>query len=204
MMNNLICWEENHVKHWDMIKDSDRNTFLMNLMQNSKVNNHTIFIIPCSEFVAGIWLWYRTHENSRVNFYNFYKEYGEPYEPPVTKEENKAVLAETHERQSLDTKYGWISPEGKYFHCCYQGHVDLADKICFGMVDTANSEQYLEEHGWCKIYKSLFDTKYSVYVGGNHVITDAQMKELIKLDLENAHGLSEMLCKDKVSGGNKH
>ena len=194
-MNTLVCWEENHAKHWDMIKNADLNVFLMNLMQNSKVNNHTIFIIPCSGLIAGIWLWYHTHKNSRVDFYNFYEEYGKPYEPPVTKEENKMVLAEIHERQSLDTKYGWISPEGKYFHCCYQGHVDLADKICFGMVDTTNSEQYLEEHGWCKIYKSLFDAKYSVYGGGKHVITDAQMKELIKLDLENAQGLSEMLCK---------
>ena len=43
-----------------------------------------------------------------------------------------------------------------------------------------------------------------MYVVGNHVITDAQMKALIKLGLEDAHGLSEMLCKDETFGGNKH
>lgn len=62
-----------------------------------------------------------------------------------------------------------------------------------------NPEHYLETHGWCKIYKALFDTQYRVYVGGDLVITDAQMKTLIDLGLEDAKDLSAMLCKD----GNK-
>lgn len=62
MANNLICYEENKIKKWEMIKDSDRNNFLLNLLQNSKVDNHTIFIIPCSGFVQGIWLWKDSHK----------------------------------------------------------------------------------------------------------------------------------------------
>ena len=54
------------------------------------------------------------------------------------------------------------------------------------MADTNNAERYLEEKGWCKIYKPLLEDQYSVYVGGKHVITDAQMKTLIGLGLENA------------------
>ena len=102
-----------------------------------------------------------------------------------------------HEKNSDDTKYGWISPEGRYFHCGYQGHIALADHICFGMVDTDNAEYYLEEHGWCKIYKSLFADKYRVYIGGKYVINDAQMQTLTKLGLEDAEDLSKMLCKDR-------
>ena len=195
--NYLICWEEDDVKKWDMIMEKDRNAFLMNLLQNSNVNKHTIFIIPCyGGFVSGIWLWKNTHKSSHVDFWNFFVDYGMPYKPPVEIEENKSLLHELHEKNSDNTKYGWISPDGKYFHCGYQGHVTLANNICFGMVDTDNSEFYLEEHGWCKIYKSLFEEQYHVYVGNNCVITDAQMKKLIELGLDNAKDLSKMLCKE--------
>lgn len=64
------------------------------------------------------------------------------------------------------------------------------------MIETDNAERYLEEHGWCKIYKALFEDKYRVYVGGKYVITDKQMQTLISLGLENAEDLSKMLCKE--------
>ena len=194
--NQLVCWEEDQIRKWEMIMAKDNNSFLLNLLQNPNVDRHTIFIIPCNGLVAGIWLWKETHKNSRVDFWNFFEEYGIRYQPPE-KEENKEILHELHEKNSDDTKYGWISPEGRYFHCGYQGHVALADNICFGMVDTDNAEYYLEAHGWCKIYKSLFADKYSVYIGEKYVINDAQMQALIKLGLENAEDLSKMLCKDR-------
>lgn len=71
-------------------------------------------------------------------------------------------------KTSEKTKYGWISPEGKYFHCGYQGHIALANRICFDMADTNNAERYLEEKGWCKIYKPLLEDQYSVKVGSSH------------------------------------
>ena len=40
--NQLICWEENSIKKWDMIEEQDSNTFLMNLLQNSDVDKHTM------------------------------------------------------------------------------------------------------------------------------------------------------------------
>ena len=81
--NYLICWEEDSIKKWDMIMEKDRNAFLMNLLQNSNVNKHTIFIIPCcGGFVSGIWIW-NTHKNSRIDFWNFFEDYGMPYKPPV-------------------------------------------------------------------------------------------------------------------------
>lgn len=192
----LICWEENNIKRWDMVKGEDVNSMCMNLLLNPDVDNHTIFVIPCCSIISGIWLWKDTHKSSRVDFWNFYEDYGKKYEAPAVKEESKKILHEIHEKNSDDTKYGYISPEGKYFHCGYQGHNSLAYDICFGMVDTNNPERYLEEHGWCKIYKSLFEDNYHVYVGEGYVITDAQMRKLIELELDSAQDLSMMLCKN--------
>ena len=61
------------------------------------------------------------------------------------------------------------------------------------MHDTDDAEKCLEELGWCKVYKSLFEDNYSVYVGLNHTITDKQMQTLIELKLDNANGLQDML-----------
>ena len=193
--NQLICWEENNIKKWEMIQASDNNTYLMNLLQNPNVDNHTIFIIPCNGILGGIWLWTSTHKSNRVDFFNFFEDYGKEYIPPVIKEENKEILHELNEKNSDTTKYGWISPNGEYFHCGYHGHNSLAEKICFGMIDTDNPELYLEEHGWCKIYKSMFEEKYHVYIGGKDVITDSQMRTLIDLGLDKAEDILQMLCK---------
>lgn len=195
--NYLVCWEESKIKKWDMLQEQDKNSFLLDLLQNYDVNKHSIFIIPCTTgLVAGIWLWTNTHKSNRIDFWRFFEEYGEEYVPHIKKEENEKILRELDEKNRDDTKYGWISPDGKYFHCGYQGHIALADKICFGMTDTDNAEHYLEEHGWCKIYKSLFENNYHVYVGGTYVITDEQMKTLIQLGLDHAEDLSKMLCKE--------
>lgn len=196
MTNNLICWRENNVKKWDMIKDSDTNTILLKLMKNRNVDNNTIFIVPTNGFIQGIWLFPDTHKSKRVDFYNFYDDFGIVYEKPKADEESKMIIESINENKN--TKYGWISPAGKYFHCDYQGHSDLADKICFGMIDTLNAERYLEESGWCKIYKPLFKGSYSVYVGGKHTITANQMKTLIEMQLDNADGVSDMLNKEDM------
>ena len=125
MCNNLICYEESGIQKWAMIEEKDRNVFLMNLLTNKKVNNHSIFIIPTSGFVTGVWLWSKTHKSSRVDFYNFFDDYGVEYVKPESNSvEGEQIIYEVNEKRSTNdsTKYGWISPEGKYFHCGYQGH----------------------------------------------------------------------------------
>ena len=194
--DKFVFWIESGEKKWDMCRGDDWQILCLNLLNSPFVDNHSIFIIPSSAIMNGIWVQKDTHKSGNVNFSNFYKDLGEPYVPPKAKPEDEDTIKEMHERHSNDTKYGWISPEGRYFHCGYQCHAALADRICFGMADTNNAEHYLEEHGWCKIYKPLFEEKYSVYVGGSYVINDSQMKTLIELGLENANHLSEMLCKE--------
>lgn len=194
-INNLICWMEDDIQKWAMIKNKDFQEFGMELLTNKKIDPHTIFIIPEHSILSGLWLSLDTHKNKRVDFFHFYEDFGKPYEKPKVSKENEEFVRK--KRSKSDTKYGFISPDGRYFHCEYQGHSSLADKICYGLVETNNPERYLEEQGWCKIFKPLFDNKYSIYIGGKHTITDAQMKTLIKMKLDTANGISEMLYKDK-------
>lgn len=195
-MNYLFCWKENRTKKWEMVNHQDLDAYILNLLQNQKVDPHTIFIVPTSSIMGGIWLCPSTHKNSRVDFFHFHKDFGESYVAPKINENNAIIVKEQQFKNGEDSKHGWISPNGKYFHCCYQGHSALADKICFGMVETNNAEHYLEEHGWCKIYSSPYGNHYCVYVGGKHTITKEQMDTLIKMELTNAKGLNEMLCKE--------
>lgn len=195
MSNYLICWEENNIKQWDMVKEDGHQSFLMNLLLTEKVNQSSIFVIPTTG-ISGIWLDPGNHKSNRVDFWNFFEDYGLTYTKPVPKKGTEAPLREIQERHSDNTKYGFVSPEGKYFHCGYQGHSALADRICFGMVETNNAEHYLETHGWCKIYKPLSYNTYSVYMGGKSILTEAQVKTLFELGLENAKDLKDMIQKD--------
>lgn len=195
--NYLCCWKESRTQKWKMVGESDKDAFLYDLLLNPKVDIHTIFIIPVCDIIGGgIWVDYKTHEYPRVDFWNFFEEFGTIYKPPIVSNEAKKLVDEDEDKRGKNTKYGWISPEGKYFHCDYQGHSNLAYDICFGLIETNNPEQYLEEHGWCKIYKPLGNYKYRVYVGGKYTITEAQMKTLKLLGLEDAEDLGLMLLKD--------
>ena len=195
----MICWEENGVKRWEMIKSKDREGFLMDLVKryDKGVSLHSIFIMPTNGFLGALWLWTKTHKSHRVDFYKFFEDYGEEYTPPEISKESKEYAAEVHEKREANSKYGFISPDGRHFACPYQGHSSLAYDICFGMVDTNNSERYLEEHGWCKVYKPLFSGSFAVYVGEGHTLTDEQLNTLIEMGLEDAHGVSELLEREK-------
>ena len=195
----MICWEENGVKRWEMIKSEDREGFLMDLVKryDKGVNLHSIFFTPTNAILGSLWLWEKSHKSGRVDYYHFFEDYGEEYTPPEISKESKEYAEEVHEKRETNSKYGFISPDGRHFACPYQGHSSLAYDICFGMVDTNNSERYLEEHGWCKVYKPLFSGSFAVYVGEGHTLTDEQLNTLIEMGLENAHGVSELLKREK-------
>lgn len=201
-MNNLICYEINNKHTWNMVPDSDRNAFLMELMQTSGVNLDSIFIVPTGSILGGIWLFPDSHKSDRVDFWNFQEDYGQKYTPVQKNETTEHVLSEIEKEKdrTVNSKYGFISPDGRYFHCDFQGHYNLASKICFGLIETSNPERYLEDHGWCKIYNPISsNSRYDIYVGENHVITDAQMKTLIHMGLDHTPSLSDMLRKrDKM------
>ena len=130
--NLLTCWEENGIKRWEMTSKKENRELCLELLQNPNVDSHTIFIMPVTGgFVSAIWLMPESHKNDRVDFWNFHEDYGKAYVKPKLSEMTKQIVSEMEEKQGDDTKYGWISPDGRYFHCNYQGHAALAHDICF-------------------------------------------------------------------------
>lgn len=190
MSNDLICYEENSIKKWKMVNKDDTNSFLLELIQNKKVNPKSVFIIPTS-FVSGIWLFPKFHKSNRVDFWNFFEDYGYNYKKPKLSDKSKRILKEVNNSKKVNTKYGFISPEGRYYHCDYQCHYNLADKICFGMVDTTNAEDYLTRHNWIKIYRPISGGSYAIYTHGK--INDDQLKTLVKMELDKVDSISDFL-----------
>ena len=195
--NELVCWIENGEQHWEMIKGEDNDVFLLNLLQNNDIWKHSIFIIPTTSIMCGaVWLWKDTHKDWRVDFWNFFEELNVPYKKPTTDEKTEKLAEEIKKKTDDDTLYGFISPDGRYFHCCFQGHSNLADNICFGFIDTNNAERYLEEHGWIKIYNPLSEKSvYDVYMGEDGRITDEQMRTLIDMGLDKTAGVKTLLAR---------
>lgn len=195
MRNHLICWEEaNGTKKWEMVPKKDVNGILLELIQDPDAKKETIFIVPTT-MMEGIWLFPDFHKTKRVDFYRFFEDYGSQYVRPKLSENTMQIIEEVNEKRGEETKYGFVSPDGRYFHCDYQGHGALADNICFGMVDTNNSELYLQDHGWCKIYKPLGSRKYNIFLGEKSRMTDAQAKTLIKMGLDTVEDFSNMLLR---------
>ena len=199
--NYLYCYKENRTQKWEMVKEEDDLAFIRELASRKSVDSHSVFLIPTFAIYGGIWLDSETHESSRVDFWNFFEEYGKKYKPDISDESREAAKKEEEKRRQKEAeaeqKYGFISPDGRFYKCAYRGHYDLAERICFGMVETNNADEYLENHGWCKVYRPINRSReFAVYIGGKHELTDAQMKTLIANELDKADGVSDMLCKD--------
>jgi len=45
----------------------------------------------------------------------------------------------------ITTNHGWLSPDGKFYKCTSQGHIDLAFELGF------KEDWRIEEFGWVKI-----------------------------------------------------
>ena len=196
MAKSLICYREGRTQKWVMTKGSDESAILYDLLTKQNVDKHSIFVVPTvSIMCGGIWLCPETHKDARFHFNDFFNEY-EQKTIRISPAANEFAEKQAEERKS-NSKYGWISPDGRFYQCEFEGHANLADKICFGMTDTINPELYLEDHGWCKIYNPIAgDNKYAVYLGKDYVLTKEQFNTLKRLGLENARNVSAMLVKD--------
>lgn len=193
---DLVCYKEGRTQKWIMTSEENNEEILMELMLNPKVDNSTIFIIPVYGMMfGGIWLY--GHENRRLDFKKFFEEFGKKQPTIQVSDYAKEIVAksEAERREKLDSKYGFISPNGKYYRCEFEGHHNLAYDICTYRYDidiNKDPERYLEEHGWCKIFRPFeHDQRYAVYV--NDKLTKDQYKTLQELGLENAKNVTELL-----------
>lgn len=195
----LYCFKEKNMQKWIMSDEDNDEEILLSIVANPDIDRSSIFCIPAVALIMSgiIWLDTDFHSKARGDIYDFFNEYNLKQPNIALNETIKQIAAEAKEEKAFKTnsKYGFISPDGKYFHCDYQGHSSLAYDICFGQFETNNPEKYLEEHGWCKIYNAM-DHKYAVYVGGKYVLTKEQMDRLTELGLDEAKDVSKMMVKD--------
>lgn len=195
----LYCYKEKNTQKWIMSDEDNDEEILLSIVTNPDIDRSSIFCIPAVALgmFGIIWLDTDFHSKARGDIYDFFNEYNLKQPTIALNETIKQIAAEAKEEKEFkaNSKYGFISPDGRYFHCDYQGHSSLAHDICFGQFETNNPEKYLEEHGWCKIYNAM-DRKYAVYVGGKYVLTKEQMDKLTELGLHDAKDISKMMVKD--------
>lgn len=99
--------------------------------------------------------------------------------------DEKDIIIEAENRADLDysllidpnSKYGWISPEGKFYGCDYAKHRDLAEWYF------KKNERQLESEGWIKVFRDSFDRK-TVWYSEKSFITEAQKNTLEQRSLE--------------------
>ena len=179
-----------------MTSDDNDGEIFLELINNPKVDNSTIFIIPVSGLIFG-GLRLDGLNIIKLSFFNFFEEFGKKQPKIQVSDDTKEIItkSEAERREKLDSKYGFISPNGKYYRCEFEGHHNLAYDICTYRYDidvNEDPERYLEEHGWCKIFRPFeHDQRYAVYVSDK--ITKEQYEALRKLGLENAKNVKEML-----------
>lgn len=165
---NLVCYKEGRTQKWIMTTPDNDDEVCLNLLKNEKVDNSSIFIIPtCGMMFGAIWLDNTIHETRRFSFQDFFTLFGKRQPKIKTNEDVKITAEKIKEEREIrkKSKYGFISPEGVYFYCEFEGHHSLAYDICFGQYETNNPEAYLtEDLGWCKIIILLTECIDMLYI----------------------------------------
>lgn len=93
-----------------------------------------------------------------------------------------------------ESKYGWISPDGRYYHCSYGGHMDLAYEIVGKIEPVIDPEQKLEDLGWAKLFRGLdAENLYSIGMGKDKKLTDKQLNMLKLNGLDTVFGIELFL-----------
>jgi hypothetical protein len=56
-------------------------------------------------------------------------------------------------KERLNYQSGYFSPDGTFYGCSAQGHIDLADRLIKinGYLNHVNAQQILEKDGWIKM-----------------------------------------------------
>lgn len=85
------------------------------------------------------------------NFFSRRSRRPDEWDETEEEEEPKEIKPEKFEIITQDT--GWLSPEGDFYPCAYQGHNNLASRLGF-------KEFMLEEKGWVKMQNAEFVWDY--------------------------------------------
>ena len=190
MTSFVFMWEDqNGERRWEADRERQTRGFMEKLL-NEGVPPATVMIAYAP--ILFHWVWPQFHEGlSDVNFHAINEEiYGTGAAP----EKKRDPVNVPMEKEKPDVKYGWISPDGRFFSCGYGGHTNLARKIVGDLQYIPDPERHLEDLGWVKIFSgTAFRERYAVGSGIGKKVTPEQLKMINRLGLENAYGLSDLL-----------
>ena len=190
MTGYVFMWETKHgERKWEAVTKGQVNGFLQKLLDDG-VHPATIMISYAPILFHFVFAKY--HDGlTDVNFHRINKTiYGTD---PKAKTDRKPVDVPVTKEKPV-SKYGWLSPDGRFFACDYGGHSYLADKIVGDIQYVANPERHLEDIGWAKIMSGSGTGKtYAIGMGLEKKITDMQLKALQRMGLDDAFGLSVLL-----------
>ena len=191
MTSYVFMWEQpDGERKWEAVKKGQVEGFLKKLIEDYGVHPATVMCAYAP--ILFHWVWKEYHRISDVNFHKINEEiYGtEPAELSKHKPVDVPI-----KKEKPEIKYGWLSPDGRFFGCDYGGHSNLADKIVGSVQYIANPERHLEDIGWAKILSGnrCLGKQYAIGMGIDKKLTDAQLKTLQRMKLDDAQGISYFL-----------
>ena len=168
----LINYRHNNTNYWDVIGENQMEGYLEQLLSKG-VNPTTMFI---SMLHQHNWLFSSRHNGLRyINPSTFYEEL-----EGVNKKTTYTPV-DVPTKKKIESYYGFISPDGRHFHCEYGDHSALAREIVGHLEEIKDAQKYLEEQNWVVIYNDPIKHKTSMYLPYKQKVTDAQLKTIENL-----------------------
>lgn len=179
----FVGWVHNGKKSFEVIPETQYKSLIEKLLLKEGVHPGAIFI---SKMAMCHWI-DKSYHNGKLNVWirDFWDELNNLGDKRV--EYKKTDLKKEPKKSNSEksgAKYGYISPDGRYFQCEYYGHRDLEDKIVGKLEKIDNPQQYLYDHGWLCIYHDPFACgQYAIGMGHNKTMTNEQLKilEVLKI-----------------------
>lgn len=189
----FVGWVHKGRKSFEIIPESQYGALLEKLLLEKKVHPGAVFI---SKMSICHWIDPNYHKGCKgVSVYSFWDEINNLNSPDAYYKEPKLKK----EVKPPETKYGYISPDGRYFQCEYFGHSALERKIVGELEKVDNPQQYLYDKGWLCIYHDPFGHgQYAIAMGYKKHMTDEQLKRLDTLKIPHtSYGFQRYLLGDE-------
>lgn len=186
----VFLWETNSGhRQWEVVADKQLDGFLKKMTSDKNINLATVMAAHMP--IGFHFVWKKFHNDlSDVNFGKLNETiYGT--EPPKEIPHKEVNVPE--KPPEPESHLGWLAPDGRFFHCEYGGHTQMANRIVGGLEPILDSEKYLEDHGWAKIYCDPLEPGETFGMGYKKVMTDAQMKYLTRMHLDTIPGVKRFL-----------
>ena len=189
----FVGWIHKGRKSFEIIPESQYGSLLRKLLLEKHVHPGAIFI---SKMTICHWIDPNYHKGRKdVSVYSFWDEINNLNSPDAYYKEPKLKK----EVKPSETKYGYISPDGRYFQCEYFGHSALERKIVGELEEVDNPQQYLLDKGWLCIYHNPFGHgQYAISMGHKKHMTNEQLHRLEILKIPHTScGFQEYLLGDE-------